>query len=181
MKILFTYCMILAFFFSFSYCVEGMELKQDEQNKRIIGVFNRAIELNENYKHEFTKKEQSNQRGNRSELEKYYEEVVLISLKECIIKLSSINDEELAISLFHLILSFSNSADENLSDSLAQLFVKNNELIEKIFNKFNQRQKKQLYEVLNIGWQNYIFNEKMPIKKIKYLQKKINELETNAH
>lgn len=134
---------------------------QSDRNE-VITVFQKAIELNEEFKSGAKEAPQSEHRKMRRELERYHEEVLSPELEICVKLLSSGKDKDLASEFFKLLISFENSADEQLSYSFGEVFLNNPELVEETFGEFSPVERDSLYRQLQWGWENVILAKDLP-------------------
>lgn len=177
MKKLYIINVVLLWFLYVATCyAQKIEIYQVESSDHIINVFVKAIELNELLKNDIFSKTQASLDLERSKVEKYYEKIVLPSIDKCLEKLSVENDNKLAVSFFNLTLSYSNSADEKLPETLFLFFFRNFKLFSNTLSSFDEKQKKQLLEMLNVGWEIHKFSESFSKKQLSNIQNKLDKL-----
>ena len=123
----------------------------------VLNIIKRAIELNENFK-SMVNRDENEYLKKRAEVEKYYEEILSPTLVDVVQHLSEGRDVDLAVEFINLLISYANSADEQLSYSLGEIFLKNPDLINEVFYKFEGTKQKIIYNQLKWGYENVVYS-----------------------
>ena len=143
---------------------------------KIVSVFKKAIELNEDFKKTVNTIPLNDHLKKREELEKFNEEVLAVRIEDCVKLLSAGGDTKLAAEFFKLLISYENSADERLSYALGKVFLHNPDLIIETFDKFKKSEQQYLYKTLEWGWRNVIYVKSKSDITLQDRSKRLNDL-----
>lgn len=152
------------------------ESTQALKRETVLAIFNKAIELNEDFKHSVKTLPLEAQQKKRKIVEEYHENQLTEALEECVNLLSSGSDVLLADRFFDVLLSFENSADETLSYVFGEIFLNNPDLIINTFKKFKKTEQKILYQRLEWGFKNITIQKKISEKVLKDRLEKMKQL-----
>jgi len=143
---------------------------------RILSVFKKAIDLNEDFKNTVHTIPLKEHQKKRTELEKFNEEVLAARIEDCVKLLSAGRDSQLAVEFFKLLISYKNSADERLSYALGKVFLNNPDLVTETFGKFKRSDQQYLYKTLDWGWRNVTFGKDISQSTLQDRTKRLKEL-----
>src|ERR1044071_5045526 len=121
-----------------SYGELPRKLKAVDQG--VVEIFQKGIELNEQFKRE---KNLDRQIKLREEAETFEEDKLVPAMRSCVEQLTA-GKSGLVEEFLKVILSYENSADEELSELYLQLYIKNPDLTENAIKKFRKTKQQQL-------------------------------------